>query len=133
VSRVDEIRARLRAATPGPWARNGQGGSNLWRIDSLGAERVGIDFLAYPLALFREASDADLVANASADIEFLLAEVDRLEHLRAELRRLLQLEPAEGDWWDDPSPAHLARRDPGMWATPEDYPVIAAVLQEPQP
>lgn len=79
--RIDAIRARLNAATPGPWA--------IWHdLDHQGFTTVGDadsyeEILAHgeceesnPTAHVYVEEDADLIANAPADIAFLLAELD---------------------------------------------------------
>ena len=53
-----------------------------------------------------------------------------LEALRAELRRLLELVPAEdGAVVDDPYPEHISRRIPNAPAASADFPLIAAILR----
>lgn len=63
------IKARAEAATPGPWA---------WGGDVL----FGRDHWDGPLLATRvdgqRAEDADFITHARADVEVLLAEVDRL-------------------------------------------------------
>ena len=74
--RLQEIRARLDAATPGPWVVKppGEGKS------SSGIRRGALD-IAWSVTA-RE--DADLIANAPADIAWLLAEVERLQRANDE-------------------------------------------------
>jgi len=67
MTRIDEIRARLAAATPRPWPR--ESGQDGWRCVGpvwVGSTRPGAR------------ADADLVANSPDDLAFLFAEVERL-------------------------------------------------------
>lgn len=69
--RLDAIRARLEAATPGPWERNDQH-----------TKQHGI---AGPLGLHATAwedRDAEFIAHARADVAWLLDKVERLESER---------------------------------------------------
>lgn len=73
--RLTEIRARLDAATPGPWKRSLSGSRyNPWKVHR-GAILVALSG--------ESPEDADLIAHAPADIAWLLAEV---EELRAVVR-----------------------------------------------
>jgi hypothetical protein len=87
VSREDEIRARLEAATPGPWEASpapdypDPGIGFAWDVMRgrevvAGAPMVG--------------TDADLIANAPADLAYLLGEVERM---RAALYKISQETP----------------------------------------
>ena len=65
--RTDEIRARLEAATPGPWERNNQH-----------TKQRGI---AGPLGLCATAwedGDAEFIAHAPDDVTWLLSRVEEL-------------------------------------------------------
>jgi len=74
--RLAEIRARLAAATPGPWHVGPivKGGGILFVMDSVGK---------------KVARDSQFVANASADIAVLLTEVERLQAEREGLSHAL--------------------------------------------
>ena len=65
--RIAEIRARLDAATPGPWlVRNG------WvDLNNLHGDVIPVG---------HNDADADLIAHAPADIAWLLDEVERLRN-----------------------------------------------------
>lgn len=70
--RLAEIRARLNAATPGPWE---------WREWSCGDEAItGPDNTGFVVNVDEATphADADLIAHAPADIAWLLDEVERL-------------------------------------------------------
>ena len=78
VQRIAEIRARLDAATPGPWKRSLSGSHyNPWKVHR-GAILVALSGEAV--------EDADLIAHAPADIAWLLDEVERLREAAAEIR-----------------------------------------------
>lgn len=84
-ARTDQIRARLEAATPGPWAYWGQG----WiapehdpQCDSCGVPQNLIP---------RTDADAEFIAHAPADIAHLLAENKRLRADRDEQGRYLSV------------------------------------------
>jgi hypothetical protein len=93
-SRLAEIRARLEAATPGPWSRDPgpetELGTDLW-YDRLYSDRSQPDGFVYihPVTkpedelwiaeVFQNEQDADLISHAPADIAWLLDEVERLE------------------------------------------------------
>ena len=79
-----EIRARAKAARPGPWTafvegRDFDGGSSMIRIgegdDSAEDLYLSGDSQAVP------AADYDFIAHARQDIDFLLDEVERLSKL----------------------------------------------------
>lgn len=85
--RIDAIRQRLEAATPGPWRyRTTSEPAEHWvRGEASEVALVGgyfdlseADELALPVPHDSE-PDAELIANAPADIEFLLGEVSRLQ------------------------------------------------------
>ena len=72
--RLKEIRARLDAATPGPWdtegpCMSGDGTYGVFADDGAGEPT---------LALRMSPPDADLVAHAPDDLAWLVAEVERL-------------------------------------------------------
>lgn len=75
--RLSEIRARLKAATPGPWAEHDE----VPRVPvSLSIDPdmslLGLDRDGYAHVESRE--DAEFIINAPVDIADLLAEVERL-------------------------------------------------------
>ena len=86
-TRLDEIRARLEEATPVPWAAV-KGGLR-WEVRS-GIESSGYHGVATTHSMYRR--DADLIANAPADLAYLLGEVERVTHQRDALQAL------EGGW-----------------------------------
>lgn len=75
--RVEEIRARLVAATPGPWTVMIPDGEPYW-IHSTGQTVLtkGIAF----------GDDAEFIANAPTDIALLLTKLDEAEKENAKLR-----------------------------------------------
>ena len=84
MSRLDEIRERLDAATPGPWVRN----------DEEFYARICAKEYA-DIAHVGRANDSDFIAHAREDIPWLLGEVARLTAERdAAVRRA---EAAEAD------------------------------------
>jgi hypothetical protein len=112
MNRIDEIKARLKAATPGPWSwdfisdknngyivgisfdkNNNQllGNCDQYRDD----DPMMIDDLIYARFIGEhEAStcnygDPDFIAHAGADIAFLLSEVERLEAENINLQKAL--------------------------------------------
>ena len=93
--RLNEIQARLSAATPGPWEHGHHWDSSEWIKGGIGGRK------------FRPASDttyewlptsadAEFIANAPADVAFLLAE---LRKARESLERVegLTLDPEHYD------------------------------------
>jgi len=73
--RLQEIRARAEAATPGPWTENPN-----WPgcIHGPNGENVASDG---DFSGVHDANDSDFVANARTDIPDLLDEIDRLQAL----------------------------------------------------
>ena len=95
-SRADEraaaVRARLEAATPGPWQRVlrwSQVDRDWTQAAVTGDPSIVGD--AYPIP--RSDADADLIANAPVDLAWLLAERERLTQA---LRRIASAEGFEG-------------------------------------
>jgi hypothetical protein len=78
MSRIDEIRKRVEAATPGPWRFD----LNRRFIESLETfEKLAegaYDRLEEDSYIDIADKNADLIANAPSDLAFLLAEVERL-------------------------------------------------------
>jgi hypothetical protein len=91
MSRIEEIRARLTAATPGKWRDKPSVHGNRYRYVNIGKDE------AYT-TLELEATDARLIANAPADLAFLL---DRVEKLESALRQ------AEETWRLTERPTHI--------------------------
>ena len=92
--RLDEIQARLDAATPGPWEtmRSGLLGTRVVRVDGEWDGLIPDEFVTLVTPALRIYCDADLIANAPADLAFLLAELrkahealERVEALADEL------------------------------------------------
>lgn len=100
--RLSEIRKRREAATPGPWRMTTQGG-----VESVHYRGPGEDFTS--VAATRTPGDWEFIAHAPADIDWLLAEVERL-HSWDGLMALL-----DEHWPDDIFPTLPDRedRDPG--------------------
>lgn len=69
MTRLDEIRARLEAATPGPWS------ADYWHGDPLQTWAVTDDAGVKELAVADELTEADalLIAHAPEDLRILLA------------------------------------------------------------
>lgn len=71
MERIHQIKARLAAATPGPWE---------WYCPRLYYKIMsGDNYVMEATEGVRSGNDAEFIANAPTDIEFLLAEVDRLQ------------------------------------------------------
>ena len=78
MTRFDEIRARLRKATPGPWHPNPDGTGEegdgcVWFED---ANLGRVDVICG--TAFWNKADADLIAHAPADLAYLLEIIDAL-------------------------------------------------------
>ena len=82
--RLDEIEARIKAATPGPWKQRDKGA---WTEDGgcKIAAVVGAPQLIRPLAPWGMACNAALIANAPSDLAILL----RVARASAAYRRAL--------------------------------------------
>lgn len=97
MSRIEEIRARLSAATPGPWRTqraDEESGEIDWEVMS-GAKGTPVARVSeaddYGLPTTR--GDAALIAAAPADLAYLLAELERVEGERdAAVARVTYLE-----------------------------------------
>lgn len=70
--RIAQIRARMAAATPGPWHH----------VDDHHGHQVHAERLGIPRATVHRGVDADFIAAARDDIPFLLALVDELRRAR---------------------------------------------------
>lgn len=76
--RLSEIRARLKAATPGPWRISRYDSDDVESgIDGFQTSLLGIRSGDIPM--FNDATDAEFVAHSHTDIADLLAEVERLK------------------------------------------------------
>ena len=81
MTRISEIRARLEAATPGPWKVDydkvfeTDTDSCVTGIFSTSERIVETDFGCYQ----QKANDAEFIAHASADIAWLLEQLERAE------------------------------------------------------
>jgi hypothetical protein len=97
--RKQAVRARIEAATPGPWKTGGDG-------------LVWADRLGDPVSASTEPEDAEFIANAITDVPDLLAEVERLRELAARFRMVLIHQHEAGShflWIDDCKPCVKAR------------------------
>jgi hypothetical protein len=86
VSRPDEIRARLEAATPGPWEAH-EGPPNVWgvwkHLDTADLPDGGlVDHEIAQKGDDATMADAALIAHAPGDLDYLLGEVERLTQER---------------------------------------------------
>jgi hypothetical protein len=87
--RIAAIRARLAAATPGPWVKVQHGntgnraGDSWWTVnrgfDDGRLVQAGSGQIARMVSIAKGGGDAALVAHAPDDIAWLLAEVERLQ------------------------------------------------------
>jgi hypothetical protein len=103
VSRADEIRARLEAATPGPWKaapeEAGRSWCDIWSpttkttvvvADSIDRHRGGKTERISGVRI--SSADADLIAHAPADLAWALGEFERLEDALCSQRDALRLD-----------------------------------------
>ncbi len=75
VSRLEEIAARVAAATPGPWKPFADTKNKLWNRVGCVAAKDG----RLPIAGGTNGGDAAFIAAARDDVPFLLAVVERLQ------------------------------------------------------
>lgn len=76
MGRLDEIRARLEAATPGPWETFGFEVNGVKsRLNKVKPARDNHSFTHISLS---HDEDAEFIAHAPEDIAYLLAEIERL-------------------------------------------------------
>lgn len=73
---LDPIRARLAAATPGPWANYGNLGHEVYAVNAHEDDEPGYVAEAIP-----RKSDAEFIAHAPTDMARLLAVVEAVEKL----------------------------------------------------
>ena len=113
--RLDEIRARTEAATPGPWRAYGntveQEKTGCHQV--VGTEFTGGGYMAYERLTTKD-EDATFIAHAREDIPYLLAEIERLRaalelgYRATESRNLLAA--ASDDWGTTPMLAEFHER-----------------------
>lgn len=93
---IEPIKARLAAATPGPWSpRHAGHGSHVttgrydvaWCGTTFGVDRNG----TYGREGAGCVADAELIANAPTDLAALIAEVERLRNIIGEAREELRI------------------------------------------
>ena len=80
---AEHIRARLAAATPGPWD-SVQDTYRSVPMHRIGSESTGSDVAQVVLFGGHDAADAEFIANAPTDIAKLLAALDAVEALAAD-------------------------------------------------
>lgn len=105
--RVQEIRDRLEAATPGPWEAWAGLTHDGERQDGISPRGdLNID-VCFTIISPQGSEDAEFIAHAPDDIEFLLAEVERLQNdlevARDALRDEIEFQAEDherfyGDW-----------------------------------
>lgn len=91
MSRLDEIRARADAATPGPWLLHKNGGE-LEIVDASGATSDASDIAFMHVHAEKEDwalpgtgyDNAEFIAHAREDIPYLLSEIERLTREKEE-------------------------------------------------
>jgi hypothetical protein len=86
MDRIDEIRARCGAATPGPW---GLTGSRKQLVDSRPDQQCGAESIVCDV-WSNIAGNADFIAHAREDIPYLLSEVEWLNKLAADQEEVYQ-------------------------------------------
>jgi len=86
--RIDEIRERLDKATPGPWHLHSQEGGDIHDITGRVDDEHGVIIYAEC-----ESSDADLIANAPADLAWCLRKIERLSAKLAMVSLIVDDEP----------------------------------------
>lgn len=91
MTRIDEIRARLDKATPGPWTVNSETGSNefcdytVYGIEGVcDANWASDDSPAFAYCDGMTAEDADFIAHAPEDIRRLLDTLDQIRNVLGE-------------------------------------------------
>jgi hypothetical protein len=130
--RISEIKERLAKASPGPWAAKLMEDDDEDRIDLLrevGVYYSGGDGIRYVLAAdevddSQQTPNVDLIANAPADLQFLLAQV---EEMGARLERAIPNEPTVAmvrAAWE----ASEMRMELGMDKRRVDLPVVRRIL-----
>lgn len=88
MTRIDEIRKRLEAATLGPWTKHGDGDKSVYHIKVIDKDERGRRRHRFIAACSSHGcnnkEDAEFIANAPEDIRFLLDRVKELEDLLSE-------------------------------------------------
>ena len=83
MTRIDEIRDRLDKATPRPWLVWDDGDvGTAYPVTTRARDGRAIELESMHIANASD-SDAELIANAPADLEWCLGEIERLEALIA--------------------------------------------------
>lgn len=72
------IEARVAAAGPSPWMKNGKTAHG-WRIDDCDPEKVGMAMIMNPVAIVPGDANAEFIAEARYDVPVLIAEIRRLK------------------------------------------------------
>lgn len=73
MTRLDEIRARLEKATPGPWSLRTGDGEGEFIVQAIGPVDDYVLLDACP------DNDADFIAHSRADLEWAVARIEELE------------------------------------------------------
>lgn len=77
--RIAEIRARLDAATPGPWVHDPDMPKNVYSNDITGSRIAEVRNLTLdPHMRGRDVQTASLIANAPSDLDYMIAELERI-------------------------------------------------------
>ena len=103
MSKIDEIRARCEAATPGPWGCGKKDtviGGRIGIMTQTGAQHI--NYIAYTaereigngISQAEHDANADFVAHSREDIPFLMAEVERIRDAANVIVPVLQAENA---------------------------------------
>lgn len=123
--RLDEIRARAEAATPGEWIGSSTPSGRKYGVISI-RELTGE---AYPIAVLsgkyarRRHPDTQFLAHAPTDIDYLLAEVERLQ-------RVVNTVPDLLDWMKRYRGGDPALDPEEYWIRSEDTANALAALTE---
>jgi hypothetical protein len=97
-SRIDEIKARCEAATPGPWKKHDKADySEIHNTDTWGKALA-------PIALVADSDDALFIAHAKQDMTDLLAEINQLNYTLTGVMHFVD------KWFDDPPKVHEVNR-----------------------
>lgn len=123
------IRARLDAATPGPWIAeySGDQGNCVIPHDALSTREA-----VCVTRLYHAAADAEFIAHARTDLETLLAEVEHLTQMIRDIDEAAQPKTWKSDSWSvdgrtlwrilhpplEPAPRESQPLDTGDW-TPD--------------
>ena len=77
VETIERIEARVKAASVGPWIRNGKAAVG-WRIYNFDPQKTGLAFLSAPVAMVPAEGDVEFIAHAREDVPALIEEILRL-------------------------------------------------------